>query len=83
MMGWLSGAIAIFWLSLVVIIVIFVKNRKWYQVMYVLSITTYIFTLFYVIDAFHLSKNIILGLLLASAFVMIAIGSYIAKKHKK
>ncbi len=73
----------IFWVSLIVSIILYAVKRKWYPIMYLISIALYIFTLCFVIDVFELSKNWILLLLAFSALVMIYIGFYISKLIKK
>lgn len=75
--GW-----GIFFIGLVVAIILFAIKRKFYPVMYLASIATYIFTIGFVIDAFDLSKNITLLLLALSALIFILLGFYFAKKFE-
>lgn len=72
----------IFWIALVVSIIVYAMKRKWYPLMYIISISLYIFTVAFVIDAFDLSKNWILLTLALSAVIMIGLGMYLSKKFK-
>ena len=76
--GW-----GIFFIGLVVAIILFAINRKFYPVMYLISIATYIFTIGFVIDAFDFGKNLILLSLAVSAVIFIIAGVYLAKKFEK
>jgi len=76
--GW-----GIFFIGLIISIVLFAVNRKFYPVMYLVSIATYIFTIGFVIDAFDIGKNGVLLLLALSAVVFIVLGMYFASKFDK
>ena len=76
--GW-----GIFFIGLVAAIILFAVKRRFYPVMYLLSIVTYIFTIGFAIDAFDLGKNSILLLLALSAILFIVIGVYFGSKFKK
>jgi len=73
----------VFWIGLVVSIIIYAMKRKWYPIMYLISVSLYIFTVAFVIDVFDLSKNGILFTLAFSALVMIGLGIYLSKKFQK
>lgn len=73
----------IFWLGLLVAIILYAVKRKWYPVMYLISISLYIFTIGFTIDVFNIPKNGILGLLALSALIMIGTGYYLSKKFGK
>jgi len=73
----------IFWIGLVVAIILYAMKRKWHPIMYLISVSLYIFTVGFVIDVFDLSKNGILLSLAFSAVVMIGVGFYLSKKLKK
>ncbi len=73
--GW-----GIFSVGVIVAIIFFAVRRKFYPVMYIVSISTYIFTIGFVINRFDLSKNSILLLLAFSSLVFILLGVYFAKK---
>ncbi|TAL51520.1 MAG: hypothetical protein EPN86_06500 [Nanoarchaeota archaeon] len=77
-LGW-----GVFWIALVVAIVLYAMKRKWYPMMYLISVALYIFTVGFVIDVFSLNKNAILLLLAISAAIMIFLGYYISKKLLK
>ncbi len=76
--GW-----GIFFIGLVVAIILYAVKQKFYPVMYLISIATYIFTIGFIIDAFDLGKNAVLLLLALSAIIFIAIGFYFSKKFEK
>jgi phosphate starvation-inducible membrane PsiE len=71
---------SIFWLGLIAAIIIYAIKRKWYPVIYFISICLYAFTVGYVIDVFDVSKNGVLLILAFSAAVMIGLGFYLSKK---
>lgn len=76
--GW-----GIFFIGLIVAIVLYAIKRKFYPVMYLVSIATYIFTIGFVIDAFDLNKNWVLLLLALSAIIFMVLGWYFGKKFSK
>src|SRR3989338_700669 len=65
------------------IMLLFAMKKKWFMIMYLISICVYIFTIGFVIDVFDLSKDQILLILAFSSGVMIAAGVYLSKEHKK
>ena len=73
----------IFWIGLVVSIILYAMKRKWYPIMYLISVSLYIFTVGFIIDVFELSKNGILLTLAFSTLVMIGLGIYLSKKFQK
>src|SRR3989344_6786887 len=75
--GW-----GIFFIGLVAAIIIFAIKRKFYPIMYLISITTYIFTIGFVIDAFDLSRDVTLLLLALSAVIFILLGFYFARRFE-
>ena len=74
---------ATFWIGLIVSIILYAMKRKWYPIMYLITVSLYIFTVGFIIDVFELSKNGILLALAFSAIVMIGLGFYLSKKFKK
>lgn len=83
-MVWYSSlGYGIFWFSLVISIILYAMKRKWYPIIYLISVSLYIFTVGFIIDVFDLSKNEILLTLGVSALVMIGVGIYISKQAKK
>jgi|TARA_Y100000034_G_scaffold39178_1_gene48308 hypothetical protein len=73
----------IFWIGLVISIILYAMKRKWYPIMYLISVSLYIFTVGFIIDVFELSKNGILLTLAFSTLVMIGLGVYLSKKFQK
>ncbi len=83
-MGWSEMfGYGIFWIGLIVAIITYAIKRKWFPIMYLISISLYIFTIGFVIDKFDFTKNGILGLLAFSALAMIGVGVYLSKKFHK
>ena len=76
-LGWF-----IFWIGLISAIILYATKRKFYPILYLISISLYFFTLFYIMDVYDLSKNWIILMLAISAVVMIGIGFYLSKKFK-
>lgn len=74
---------SVFWLALITAIVLYVAKRKWYPLLYLISVSLYVFTVGFVIDVFDLSKNGILFLLALSAALMIGAGMYLSKRFRK
>jgi hypothetical protein len=76
----------VFWILLfplvIVEILIFLKSRKFYWLVYALSIFTYIVAVSYTIDVFDMGRNAIILTLLASAVLMFFIGRQLGKKVK-
>ncbi len=73
--GW-----GIFSVGLIAAIIFFAVKRRFYPVMYTVSITTYIFTIGFLINKFDLGKNIILLILAFSSIIFILCGLYFAHK---
>ena len=78
LIGW-----GVFWLGLIIAIILYAMKRKWYPIMYLISVCVYVFTVSFVIDAYDLSKNGILGALAFSAAIMISLGFYLSKRFQK
>jgi membrane protein implicated in regulation of membrane protease activity len=76
--GW-----GIFFIGLVAAIILFAIKRKFFPVMYLVSVATYIFTVGFVIDAFNFNKNMILLTLALSAVIFIGLGVYFGYKINK
>jgi len=72
-LGW-----GIFWIGLIASIILFATKKKWYPIMYLVSISLYIFTIGFIVDVFDMGKNGILIILAISAAIMILIGWYLS-----
>jgi len=70
----------IFFVGLFVAIILFANKRKFYPIMYSVSISLYVFTVGFVIDVFDFSKNATLGMLALSSIIMILAGLYLSRK---
>ena len=68
----------VFWILLVPLLIllsiVYWKSKAFYRLFYILSVFTYSMLIMYLIDAFSLGKNSILGLLFFSAVLMMLIG---------
>jgi uncharacterized protein YebE (UPF0316 family) len=73
----------ILWIALIASVVLYSLKRRWYQVMYLVSLALYIFTVVFVIDVFDISKNWILFLLAFSTCVMVGVGFYLSQRQAK
>ena len=70
----------VFWIGLIISLILFAIKKKFYPIMYLISISLYIFTVGFVIDVFDLGKNGIILILAFSSIVMIGLGIYLSKK---
>ena len=74
----------VFWVLLVplliVMLIVYLRSKELYRLVYILSVFTYTMTIMYWIDAYQLGRNAIIGLLLLSALLMMLIGYHIRKK---
>ncbi len=75
--GWLLIVVAVIGGS-----VIYGTKKKFYLVVYLISLFSYIYTLVFIIDVYELSKNWTLFLLALTAAIFMLIGFYISKKFK-
>ena len=73
----------IFLIGLVVAVLLFAAKKKWFMIMYLISICVYIFTIGFVVDVFDLSKDQILLILAFSSGIMIGAGVYLSKERKQ
>lgn len=80
-------ATVVFWLLiiplLVVLLAVYIKSKRFYRLMYILSVFTYSMLIMYSIDAYDLGKNAILGLLALSAAIMMYLGYHFHSTSKK
>jgi CDP-diglyceride synthetase len=80
----------IFWVTfvlsliacIIIMIVSYAISRKFYSLLYVLSIFTYVNFVAFTIDAFDLNRNWVISLLTLSAILMIGVGAYFSKLRK-
>lgn len=77
----------VFWILLIPLIVIeliiFLKSRKFFWLVFALAVFTYIVAVSYTIDVFDLGRNAIILILLASAALMFIIGRQLGKRPRK
>ncbi len=72
----------VFWIGLIVAIIIYIKKRKFYPLMYLISVALYIFTVGFVMDVFNFSRNQISLTLAFSAVLFIFLGRLITQSQK-
>lgn len=81
-----SWAPVVFWILLVplliVMLVVYLRSKKFHRLVYILSVFTYAMTIMYWIDAYQLGRNAIVGLLVASSILMILLGRQMRKTKK-
>ena len=73
-LGW-----GVFWIGLIVSIILFSIYRKLYPVIYLISVSLYIFTVGFMIDVFNFQELGILITLVVSAIVFMALGFYLSR----
>jgi len=78
-----SGAIGVvmFWAVVIVGVILFSAYKKFYNLLYLFSVSLYIFAVIYWIDVFELGKNAILLILLFSSIILIFVGIHLSKRH--
>lgn len=72
--GW-----GVFIISFVLAIILFARYKKLHPVMYMVSISLYIYTAGFSITAFHIQKFGILTILVVSAIIFMLLGFYLSK----
>ena len=75
--------ILVFIIAIIFAAYYFLKYRRIFTVVFIASIATYVFAVFYTWDVFELNKNMILAILAVSAVVMIFLGKYFSKYELK
>jgi hypothetical protein len=80
---WSIGVgVLIFIIAICFAVYFYLKYKKMYQTVFIASISTYIFAVFYAMDVFELSKNGVLGLLVISTILMMGVGKYFGNVSK-
>lgn len=74
LLGW-----GVFWISVVVGVILFLKFKKIYPIIYLISVALYIFTAGFTIDVFNFGKLGILTTLIISAIIFMILGYYFSK----
>ena len=73
-----TWAPVVFWVLLVplliVMLIVYLRSKKFSKLVYILSVFTYAMTIMYWIDAYKLGRNAIVGLLVLSAILMMYLG---------
>ncbi len=74
LLGW-----GIFWIALIIGIILFIKFRMIYPIIYLISVSLYIFTAGFTIDVFKFEKLGILSTLIISAIIFMVLGYYFSR----
>ncbi len=74
LIGW-----PVFFVGAIISIVLFSNMKRLYPVFYTASISLYIFTAGFFIDAFDLKRGAILAVLVVSAILFMLVGYYFSK----
>ena len=64
-------------------LIVYLKSKKFYRLVYITSVFTYAMTVMYWIDAYQLGRNAIVGLLVASSLLMLFVGWRLHKSPDK
>ena len=82
--GWsIALGILAYIIALVFAAIYYFKYKKIFLVVFIVSITTYVFAVFYTWDIYELSKNGIMLLLVVSTILMMFLGKYFSKLELK
>lgn len=66
----------VYFIAIILAIIFYVLYRKFSLVVYTASISTLIFSIFYAIDVFDFSRNLIMLTLIISTVAFFALGKY-------
>jgi len=69
-----------FWIGLIIAIILFSTKKKFYPVLYLASISLYVFTIGFMVDVFDFTKNWVLLTLAISSILMMLAGVHISKR---
>ncbi|MCH7850302.1 MAG: hypothetical protein IH845_01535 [Nanoarchaeota archaeon] len=70
---------ALFWISLIVAVILYLNYRKIYPLFYMISIALYVFTAGFAIDVFQIGRFGIMAILVISAVLFMIMGYYFSK----
>lgn len=79
----IAVSILVFLIAIVIAAIYYYRYRKFYLVLYIASVATYISSIFYTWDVFELNKNAVLVMLLVSTIVMWFLGGHFSKMNLK
>ncbi|MBI4438983.1 hypothetical protein HY640_03575 [Candidatus Woesearchaeota archaeon] len=81
-MAWFQAVgVLVFFIALIASIIIYANLRKLYYLMYIISLSIYVFMVSYVIEAFQLGRDTVMLILAASAIIMLGLGYYLKKRE--
>lgn len=75
--------VLIFIIAIIIATIYYIRYKKFSHVLYVVSIATYTFSVFYTLDVFELNRNWILGILVFSTLLMFWLANYFKKIESK
>lgn len=74
---WSIGVgVLVYFIALIIAIILYILYRKYSLVVYIASISTLIFSIFYTIDVYSFSRNLILLTLIIATVAFFALGWY-------
>lgn len=79
----IAVGILIFVVAIIIAAIYYLKYKKVFLVVFIASIATYAFAVFYTMDVFELNKNWIMLLLVISTVLMLFLGKYFSKFELK
>jgi len=81
---WSVGVgILIFIVSIFIAVYYYMKYKKAFLVVFITSIATYVFSVFYAWDVYDPNKNWVMFMLLVSTILMVGIGKYFGNMKLK
>jgi len=75
--------VIIFIIGIVFATMYYLRYKKIFMIVYVASVSTYIFSVFYLWDVFELSKNWVMFMLMISTVIMFFLGRYFGSFNLK
>lgn len=75
----IAVGILTFIIAIILAVIYYFKYKKLFLIVFISSIATYVFAVFYTWDVFELKKNYVLAILVVSTLIMILLGNYISK----
>ena len=75
----IAVGVLVFIIAIILATIYYFKYKKLFLIVFITSISTYVFAVFYTWDVFELNKNWVLAVLIVSTMLMIFIGNYMSK----
>lgn len=72
----IAVGVLVYLIAIIIAVIYYLRYKKFSIVVFVASISTYVFAVFYTWDVFDLNKNWVLMILLISSIIMMILGKY-------